>query len=199
MLPPRALFLGSYPPRECGIATFTKDVVDSYNRAFSFSSPGHRDRRARRRHAPLSARSRRDGSRRKSATAMPRRPSSSTRIPSISSTCSTSTGSSAASAASGSSISFARVRKAGRPDDAHGVARSRRDVSARNARALRERHQGGLALRNGPRFARKRLRHRSGRCSQVIHHGVPDVPFQDTDAAKASFGIGQRPSSRRSD
>jgi polysaccharide biosynthesis protein PslF len=27
---------------------------------------------------------------------------------------------------------------------------------------------------------------------EVIHHGVPDVPFQDTYAAKASFGIGQR-------
>jgi polysaccharide biosynthesis protein PslF len=28
---PRMLFLGSYPPRACGIATFTKDVVDSYD------------------------------------------------------------------------------------------------------------------------------------------------------------------------
>ncbi|HTU69625.1 MAG TPA: glycosyltransferase family 4 protein [Candidatus Baltobacteraceae bacterium] len=27
---------------------------------------------------------------------------------------------------------------------------------------------------------------------RVIHHGVPDVPFSSTDAAKASFGIGQR-------
>jgi polysaccharide biosynthesis protein PslF len=27
---------------------------------------------------------------------------------------------------------------------------------------------------------------------EVIHHGVPDVPFQETHAAKASFGIGQR-------
>ena len=27
---------------------------------------------------------------------------------------------------------------------------------------------------------------------ETIHHGVPDVPFQDTYAAKASFGIGQR-------
>lgn len=27
---------------------------------------------------------------------------------------------------------------------------------------------------------------------QVIHHGVPDVPFQDTHGAKASFGIGLR-------
>ena len=32
------LFLGSYPPRECGIATFTKDVVDSYDQRFGACS-----------------------------------------------------------------------------------------------------------------------------------------------------------------
>jgi polysaccharide biosynthesis protein PslF len=32
------LFLGSYPPRECGIATFTKDVVDSYDQRFGAHS-----------------------------------------------------------------------------------------------------------------------------------------------------------------
>jgi len=30
--------MGSFPPRQCGIATFTKDVVDSYDRAFGTSS-----------------------------------------------------------------------------------------------------------------------------------------------------------------
>jgi glycosyltransferase involved in cell wall biosynthesis len=32
------LFLGSFPPRECGIATFMKDVVDSYDAAFGARS-----------------------------------------------------------------------------------------------------------------------------------------------------------------
>ena len=35
---PRTLFLGSFPPRECGIATFTKDIVDSYDGAFRTKS-----------------------------------------------------------------------------------------------------------------------------------------------------------------
>jgi glycosyltransferase involved in cell wall biosynthesis len=33
--PPRTIFMGSFPPRECGIATFTKDVVDSFDAQFS--------------------------------------------------------------------------------------------------------------------------------------------------------------------
>jgi glycosyltransferase involved in cell wall biosynthesis len=32
------LFLGSYPPRECGIATFTKDVVDSFDERYNARS-----------------------------------------------------------------------------------------------------------------------------------------------------------------
>jgi glycosyltransferase involved in cell wall biosynthesis len=32
------LFLSSFPPRECGIATFTKDVVDSYDRRYGGAS-----------------------------------------------------------------------------------------------------------------------------------------------------------------
>jgi glycosyltransferase involved in cell wall biosynthesis len=32
------LFLGSFPPRECGIATFTKDVVDNFDRRYQSAS-----------------------------------------------------------------------------------------------------------------------------------------------------------------
>jgi polysaccharide biosynthesis protein PslF len=35
---PRVLFLGSYPPRECGIATFTRDVVQSFDSAYGTRS-----------------------------------------------------------------------------------------------------------------------------------------------------------------
>lgn len=35
---PRVLFLGSFPPRECGIATFTKDVIESFDDAFGSRS-----------------------------------------------------------------------------------------------------------------------------------------------------------------
>ncbi|HEX2922615.1 MAG TPA: glycosyltransferase family 4 protein [Chloroflexota bacterium] len=34
---PRITYMASYPPRECGIATFTKDLVDAVDRTF----PGH--------------------------------------------------------------------------------------------------------------------------------------------------------------
>ncbi len=35
---PRSLFLGSYPPRECGIATFTRDVVTAFDSGFGTHS-----------------------------------------------------------------------------------------------------------------------------------------------------------------
>jgi glycosyltransferase involved in cell wall biosynthesis len=36
---PRAVFVGSYPPRECGIATFTEDVRAAYDRRAQTESP----------------------------------------------------------------------------------------------------------------------------------------------------------------
>lgn len=36
--PPTTLFMGSFPPRECGIATFTNDVVESFDRTFGTRS-----------------------------------------------------------------------------------------------------------------------------------------------------------------
>jgi glycosyltransferase involved in cell wall biosynthesis len=37
-MPVRTIFIGSYPPRACGIATFTKDVVESYNACYDIGS-----------------------------------------------------------------------------------------------------------------------------------------------------------------
>ncbi len=36
--PPAPIFMGSFPPRECGIATFTRDVVESFDQAFGTHS-----------------------------------------------------------------------------------------------------------------------------------------------------------------
>ncbi len=36
--PPTTLFMGSFPPRECGIATFTNDVVESFDQTFGTRS-----------------------------------------------------------------------------------------------------------------------------------------------------------------
>jgi glycosyltransferase involved in cell wall biosynthesis len=37
-VPPQTLFMGSFPPRECGIATFTADVVSSFDLAYGTHS-----------------------------------------------------------------------------------------------------------------------------------------------------------------
>ena len=120
-------YSGSYPPRECGIATFTQDVVDVVRSAPSASradviaidEPGGEVRRY-----PAEVVARICES--KTATATRRSLASSTAIRPISSTFSTSTDSSAANAANGSIDLLDAVRKAGRPDDAHRAARARR-------------------------------------------------------------------------
>ncbi len=62
---PRTLFMGSFPPRECGIATFTKDVVDNFDALYGTPERRHRDRRTGRRSARLSVQRRRQAEERR--------------------------------------------------------------------------------------------------------------------------------------
>ena len=192
MLPPRALFLGSYPPRECGIATFTKDMVDAYDRAFGFRSPVIAIDEPGARSAPLSARSRRAHRASKIARAMRPPPSSSIAYPVDLVNIQHEYGLFGGERGEWL-VDFLRgIDKAGRTDAAHRAARTRRDVSARHARALRARNAKSSRSRRPDEVCSNASTASIPEQFEVIHHGVPDVPFQDTDAAKASFGIGQR-------
>jgi polysaccharide biosynthesis protein PslF len=64
------------------------------------------------------------------------------------------------------------------------MLRVTRDLCARSARVIALSQTGSDLLETVYGIDPSQLR--------VVHHGVPDVPFQPADAAKASFGIGQR-------
>jgi polysaccharide biosynthesis protein PslF len=164
MFPPRALFLGSYPPRECGIATFTKDVVDSYNKAFGITSdvvaidePGGEMRR----YGPevvarLSEEDR--SSYRQVADFINRHPSDLLNV-------------------QHEYGLFGGERGEWLMDLLRALEKP---VAVTMHTVLPEPDETMLRVTLDPELLR------------VIHHGVPDVPFTNTDAAKASFGIGQR-------
>ena len=139
MLPPRALFLGSYPPRECGIATFTKDMVDAYDRAFGISSPviaiDEPGAEVRRYPPEVVAPHRGRGAR----TATLRPPTSSTHYPVELVNIQHEYGLFGGERGEWLVDFIRAARKAGRADAAHRPARARRKLSARDARALRAR------------------------------------------------------------
>jgi glycosyltransferase involved in cell wall biosynthesis len=190
MFPPRALFLGSYPPRECGIATFTKDVVDSYNKAFGITSdvvaidePGGEMRR----YGPevvarLSEEDR--SSYRQVADFINRHPSDLLNVQHEYGLFGGERGEWLMDLLRALEKPVAVTMHTVLPEPDETMLRVTRELCASASRivSLSETGRGLLETVYGidPELLR------------VIHHGVPDVPFTNTDAAKASFGIGQR-------
>lgn len=190
MLPPQVLFLGSYPPRECGIATFTKDVVDAYDRAFGFSSPviaiDEPDAEVRRYPPEVVARIKEQGreSYARAAELVSVYPIELVNIQHEYGLFGGERGEWL--------VDFIRVLQKPVVLTMHTVLPDPDADYLRVTRALCEQASKVVALSETGRGLLENVYGVDPERLAVIHHGVPDVPFQDTDAAKASFGIGQR-------
>ena len=190
MLPPRALFLGSYPPRECGIATFTKDVVDAYNRAFGVSSdvvaidePGGEVRRYGPEVVARIAEQDRF-SYGEIARFVNRHPAQLINVQHEYGLFGGERGDWL--------VDFLRAVEKPSVLTLHTVLPEPDDTMLRVTRELCAYASRVVSLSETGRQLLETVYGIDPSILRVIHHGVPDVPFQSTDAAKASFGIGQR-------
>ena len=187
---PRTLFMGSFPPRECGIATFTKDVVDAFDRAFHTSSeiiaidePGGEVR-----HYPARVVARLQQDRRESygdiAAIVNAHPAEVLNIQHEYGLFGGERGEWLVDA----------LRAIEKPVvlTLHTVLPEPDEVMHRVTRELCEHADSVVVLSQTGADLLDRVYGVPVERIRVIHHGVPDVPFRDTDAAKASFGIGQR-------
>lgn len=190
MLPPQVLFLGSYPPRECGIATFTKDVVNSYNRAFGVAShvvaidePGGEMRR----YGPeVIARLREQDRYGYAAVAdfINRHPSDLLNVQHEYGLFGGERGEWLIDLLQRLEKPAVVTMHTVLPEPDETMLRVTRSLCANASRVVALSETGRALLESVYGVDPETLR--------VIHHGVPDVPFQNTDPAKASFGIGQR-------
>ncbi len=189
-VPPRALFMASYPPRECGIATFTRDVVESYDRAFGTSSaviaidePGGENRLHERRVFARLQQNDRSSYRRVARAANAHR----SELVCVQHEFGLFGGQDGAWF-----LDFLFALEKPAVVSLHTVlpepSASHRDVTRRicdRADAVVVLSQTGKDILIGGYGADPDKTH-------VIHHGVPDVPFRSTEVAKAAFGVGQR-------
>jgi len=190
MLPPRAVFLGSYPPRECGIATFTKDVVDAYNQAFGVSSaviavdePGGEVRRyGPEVFARISEQDRYSYA--DIARLVNKTPADLVNVQHEYGLFGGERGEWLLDFISKVQKPVVITLHTVLPEPDETMLRVTRELCKHSARVVSLSETGRQLLENTYGVDPDTLR--------VIHHGVPDVPFQSTDAAKASFGIGQR-------
>ncbi len=190
MLPPQALFLGSYPPRECGIATFTKDVVDAYDQAFGFASPIiaiDEPGAEMRRYDPEVVARIREQNRESYASAAELVSIYPVDLVNIQHEYGLFGGERGEWLAD-----FMSMLDKPAVLTMHTVLPDPDETYMRVTKALCEEASKVVALSETGRNLLERVYGIDPDVLQVIHHGVPDVPFQDTAAAKASFGIGQR-------
>lgn len=190
MLPPRALFLGSYPPRECGIATFTKDVVDAYDRAFGFSSPviavDEPGADVRRYPPEVVGRIAQDSRESYAAAArfVNEYPADLVNVQHEYGLFGGERGEWL--------VDFIRLLEKPAVLTLHTVLPDPDESYLRVTRELCEHASKVVVLSETGRSLLRTVYGIDGDRVECIHHGVPDVPFQDTYAAKASFGVGQR-------
>jgi polysaccharide biosynthesis protein PslF len=190
MLPPRALFLGSYPPRECGIATFTKDMVDAYDRAFGFKSPviAVNEPGADVRRYPSEVVGRISEQNRQSYAAAAKfvndYPIDLVNIQHEYGLFGGERGEWL--------VDFLRLVEKPVVLTLHTILPDPDEAYRRVTRELCEHATKVVALSETGRGLLERIYGITPSSLECIHHGVPDVPFQDTYTAKASFGIGQR-------
>jgi glycosyltransferase involved in cell wall biosynthesis len=189
-LPMRVLLLGSYPPRECGIATFTHDVYESFRRAPGLASdviaidePGGEMRRY-----PAQVVARLSEQDRYSYTEIARFVNSNrAELLHIQHEY----GLFGGDCGEWLVDLLEAVRKPvvitlhtilPEPDET--MLRVTRAICALASRVVALSETGRKLLQTIYGVEPEKI--------GVVHHGVPDVPFRSTDAAKASFGIGQR-------
>jgi len=187
---PRALFLGSFPPRECGIATFTKDVVDSYDRAFGTRSEivavDEAGGDVRRYPSQVIARLQQNdrASYSEVAAFVNQHPSDLLNVQHEYGLFGGDRG----------EWLVDLLRQVEKPVvlTMHTVLPEPDEGMLRITRSLCDFASAVVALSETGRNLLERVYKINPVKLRTIHHGVPDVPFRPTDAAKASFGIGQR-------
>jgi len=187
---PRVLFLGSFPPRECGIATFMNDVVTSFDREFGTRSdvvavdePGGD---ARRYGSQVVARFNQDDreSYQQIARFINEHPAEILNIQHEYGLFGGERGEWL--------IDLLRAVEKPVVITLHTVLPEPDETMLRVTREICEQASKVISLsETGKHLLLERYGIDPG-ILRVVHHGVPDVPFQSTDAAKASFGIGQR-------
>jgi len=182
--------MGSFPPRECGIATFTKDVVDSFDGTFGTKSeiiaidePGGEWRH----YGPeVVARLREEerSSYTDVAAIVNAHPAQMLNIQHEYGIFGGERG----------EFLIDLLKELQKPVTLtlHTVLPEPEETMLRVTRELAKYSTAVISLSETGKHLLETVYEIDPRKLHVIHHGVPDVPFHSTDTAKASLGVGQR-------